>query len=156
MPRTHGRITLWGFVVILRFNRSSKVMLGLWHGGMWLSNAQIGTKCLFYTLWNGFCSFGSLADLHLAGRVWKIWHCIAWAGISCGSSFHTVKQSKDTPGKKPHFAQIFTVWFKRLKPQPSTGAILWQPIQCFSKAIFYFIDRLYFESLNFIYVVFAG
>lgn len=49
---------------------------------------------------NGFCSFGSAADLDLEGRYEKkLWHYIIWAGISCGSLFHTVKQSKDTQGK---------------------------------------------------------
>lgn len=45
-----------------------------------VAQAPNGTKCLYYTLWNGFCSFGSPSDLdlvrqyqnlmlHYAGRI---------------------------------------------------------------------------------------
>lgn len=75
----------------------------------------------------------------------KIWHYIIRAGFSCGPSFHTVKQSKDTPGKTHAMLKYLQSDSNSERLNRVLRDFRIAAMQCFSKAVLIFFS-----------VVFAG
>lgn len=131
MPGMHGWITVWGFIVILRWKWGITETWGI---------EEYGQAC---TDWGKVFILHSvklvllLAWPKFSETVRKIWCYIIQAGSSCGPSFHTVKQSKDTPGQKPTLcSNIYS-----LIQTPLTecwGDFMKATTQCFSKAVLFF------------------